>query len=1093
MNDVWQLLEAHGGQLLGLAYFLYNQKISSRRAKRSGKQRLEDNTIRDYLEWCRQQDHEALLSMLGTQQDRLIEALTQIDNLQDVVNSISLGLRNEFSDLQEIFTRLSEEIRKPVLSSIPLHCRLIKDRELLFRDQELEVLRRRASDTLISGQPGAGKTFLLYHYAAECAAKFVLSDNPDEVLASLRTLCPPVLIVDDAADRADLLARLDHFRSENHASFRIIASCWPYEEDHILALAGLSRADILQLNLLGADNMAELVRKEFQNAGLLVENWVIREVQQQSKGRPGLALRLVELVTAERSLRSLIDGTGHYELLGRAFQALVGEDPAGTLAAFAVGGKEGMRTQDVARVLERTERDVKRRLKILATGGVIAERSGDALATQPAAFRHALLKKELLPGGALALVDTYEALFEAAPSRKAALITLIQAVAKGAVVDSAWLLAQVQEVNDTEVWRRLAGASKGLCTLALEHYRGQPEDLAEPALHLAPTAIIPRLLDRMVVDKSPEHSCPGCAGRRLTDWIRSFSATKRDGVRKRKILLDATKEWLNDGGEPDAAWRAFAKCLSLEYESVEQDPGVGESVTFGWDILSLEEAKELVPLWREIVGIASSSPPQDWSPFTYVLYEWAHPHNRNVGPGEALLDLTRETLRTSIETLMKHDNVPRGALGRWAVENGLLSEDQVDADFITFCPPHPWTEEEDHKVIHKRRSDAALALGDRWAKLPPESVAARLRELEHECSQWRLTNPIYEWPICSAIAQKAERPSEWLRAFYARGLDWSALAPLLRKVGETSAEELQEWLASLLGNERYRQNALETALAVDDPSDQTIQAAKGILAEYAPTVEVAIIRDEVSLFWMNYLAREAEGPLALLVALGDFRSGTQKLLVSSRQAWLELFRRGIKGLKELNGLQFYNLDKMLAAIPEVRLDLAKEILENTQFVGWAEPKPYRMLLDALPQGEKSLLIPKLRDLYPTDFTAWLIGDDLTLYRQLLGNAELKDHHLLPLLGDPRTPAWQLKAALALETGCAPEAVAEAALGTHWFIQGSEVDFCQGWIEKFSVLASSTGSAVHAVAAHGLRVFERWLDGAKQRESEEQVSGIMPDE
>ena len=213
---------------------------------------------------------------------------------------------------------------------------------------------------LLVGHPGSGKTHIL-HALAKCGeGLFVISEDRGELAAAIREREPTTVFVDDAHHRLDLLLSLKHLRDELGAEFRILATCWPGEQLEVSRTLGLPKSAVHELELLTRKEMAEVIR----GCGIVVGGPLLRELLDQSKGRPGLAVTLCYL-----SLRDGTQGlaTGHslFEDVRQTFQQLVGREAVEILAGFAVGGSEGIPMQVVAAALG---------LRLLAPDGAAARR-----------------------------------------------------------------------------------------------------------------------------------------------------------------------------------------------------------------------------------------------------------------------------------------------------------------------------------------------------------------------------------------------------------------------------------------------------------------------------------------------------------------------------------------------------------------------------------------------------------------------------------------------------------------------------------------------------------------------------------------------
>jgi hypothetical protein len=231
----------------------------------------------------------------------------------------------------------------------------------------------------------------------------------------------------------------------------------------------------------------------------------------------------------------------------------------------------------------------------------------------------------------------------------------------------------------------------------------------------------------------------------------------------------------------------------------------------------------------------------------------------------------------------------------------------------------------------------------------------------------------------------------------------------------------------------------------------------------------------------------------LEIAIGDFHSDKQPLLRNNRTIWLKMFRKAIIGLKKLDSNYFYDIEILLDSIPDICYDIAASLLTDTKYISWVHDKPYRKLFTSMHTSDKVRLLPLLEGIYPTDFTAWLVGDDLAIYRALLENDKLRSHHLLPLMGKPSEVSWQSKALLALDYGHQPHDVAHAAIGNHWGWSGSAVAFWQSWIDEYNVLLKSSDPRLQEVGRKGKEFPEYELGKAKKKAEHEAIYGISSDE
>ena len=205
-------------------------------------------------------------------------------------------------------------------------------------------------------------------------------------------------------------------------------------------------------------------------------------------------------------------------------------------------------------------------------------------------------------------------------------------------------------------------------------------------------------------------------------------------------------------------------------------------------------------------------------------------------------------------------------------------------------------------------------------------------------------------------------------------------------------------------------------LTNENLSDELFFKAWPLLTKYSKAIGIMALRGDISLRHLEALAEHESNELLLEIALGDFHSDKKLLLNSNRAIWLRMFRKGIKHLKELDPNYFFDIENILERVPEIRYDIATSLLTDTKYISSVYEKPYISLFAVMETDEKIRLLPLLENIYPSNFTALLVGDDLSIYRALLENSKLRDHHLIPLKGKPSELSWQNKALLALDYG-----------------------------------------------------------------------------
>jgi len=275
----------------------------------------------------------------------------------------------------------------PALSAIPKTERPLLNHALIGREADLVWLRQIDSDGLLVGQPGSGKTFLLYKLVLEGKGLFAVSKDRGEIAACIRTEQPSALIVDDVLVNRELLVDLQQMRRELGAKFSILASCWPGDKEVIAQTLNLSKPGIRDLGLLTRPEIVEVI----EATGIRGPNDLIRELVNQAEGRPGLAVTLAHLCI-QGGVREVALGDALSNSFLKFFEPVIGQTASEILASFSVGDDAGMSMEHVANALELTLLDVRHTVAKLAAGGVILDVDGQHLSVRPLALRHALVR-----------------------------------------------------------------------------------------------------------------------------------------------------------------------------------------------------------------------------------------------------------------------------------------------------------------------------------------------------------------------------------------------------------------------------------------------------------------------------------------------------------------------------------------------------------------------------------------------------------------------------------------------------------------------------------------------------------------------------
>jgi len=1080
------------GYALSLVLFIWDQIRGKRSSLEIIKEIEADRTIRDYLEWLRRQNHEELIRRINQNEDKL---LCELGSLGTDVHGLSTRLVHELRETRdEIADRirdLNARFAPPVLSPVPLRTRPLTTVPLMSRENEMAWLQETASDVVVSGQPGSGKTYLVYHFAQQCSGRFVLTKDPDTAVSAVLNGCPPVLIVDDAAGQADLIRRLIHVRNEHGLPFRLIAICWPFELDDVLNAMELPKAAALELSLLTRAVIAELIQSVIKDAGYQAPNDVVREINNQAVGRPGLAVALTQ-ASLQEDLQAVMRGETLAQTVGRLFESIVGGSAAQIMAAFSVGGKVGMEMEAVSQAMDIPILELHEALKDMAPGGVLEPLSRTRLMAIPRAMRRAILKEVFFKAEGICLpLSVYEALLDSAPDREEAIHALLESVHVDAIVDRGWLQSLVSACRSPKVWEAYAYLGAEQCQYVIERHPEMVSHIIDAALHYLPSPIIPQMLEAAVDDTRPLNSHPEAPLRKLADWVTHAQAGTPDPVDRRRNLLHAVKAWLNAGGDSTTAFRALEPCFALGYEMQETDPGDGMKVTLSSGLLPLDDVGAIAALWPEFLGVASQHGIPDWKPVTSIVSEWLHPRSRFGHPGgdeyrERTLPVAQQMIADLVALCDGHNGFLRWAYMH-AAEAGLdPATIPVNEEYLRLYPIERLSE--DWEAEEKENAKNAEALAAAWKELGFTDIIARLRRYETEAASMDHSWPRLSPYVSRLIAERRNVSEADILALIASGVPADLVDPFL-VVSFERGVAMDAALRDCINRDGYRHLAVYHTLMGQSPHLYSEVAA--LLPEYTEYMEHLAYRGNTPEDIMSALLTHEDKRVRLAAALLEFRSESKgQVRDGVKTQWRAAMAEGMAEYERARDLRhIHDLDKIVAydRTLAVEILMAMATRDDLSLSMW-DLEPVMPLLSALNREEKLNLLDACEGLFMTEIPKVLIGNDTELYRQFLARPEMRRHHMTPLIGSPQADGWVEKAMIAVEAGHSPMNVALAARGGHWGGWGPMSQMWQKWVDEFTPLLEHEDPRVQAIGRAGVDWSTAARDGALKEEEHEDIYG-----
>lgn len=964
-----------------------------------------------------------------------------------------------------------------VLSQVPKTRRPLLEIEPVGRAADLEWLRASRGDRMLSGQPGSGKTFLLYQLVKEGWGLFLVDDDREAIAKALAEEKPPVVVVDDAHVRLPVLDVLRQLREEVGHPFDIVATTWEGERDRVVeAMGDRAPEQVHQLELLTREEILEVYRA----AGVEAASPELKELIDQAANRPGLAVTLAT-VWQRGGWEEIRQGAVLRSNLLTIFRDLVGEEAETILGAFALGGDRGMQIEAVAEFLGLGLSTVWEKVTGLAAGGVLADVDQSTLAVWPRPLRACLLGTVFFPVSGPRL--DYRPLFDRAPNKPSAVEALVQAIRRGAVVPSEDLHQLVEQFGKLGAWRELALVGPDEARWVLAHYPGDLEDVSRNAIQTAPEAVVPLMLDRAETRRRGPAvlGVPSTAPQILAEWILQ-TGVPAEALRRRRLLADEAKRHLAGGGERQAALKALCLAISPRWEEKEDDPADDRKGTLSRGLPTLETVRQCPALWQEmrdtVIDLLAGNEAPSWQIFKGVLWQWIYPE---YGFPRSARDTPPElrTAMTAFAGQVLHDLSPlaadspglAAALKDLAERAGTGLAPPTDPTFDLLYPS-PNLEFEELEERGSLRREPLEALATVWSREAATEVAGKLARYEAESARvgfgrWRRTGA-----LCGHLALQVENPSFWLEQLVEEALPPETVVLFMVESLRRKDSLWEKTLLAALDSERYSYAATAVLLQADDLPDHLLQTAK--LSEKA--VENLCLQKDLPLHRLRLLLQQSDPDVILAAAFGEWYSDPQgQVRTELAGAW----RRAILNASPAPGATYlsnlsaeYWLETILTNDPALAFDwLRRHLTACAQ--GEMSLTLAFSAVNALDQQQRLALLeqikphPRLWEILPK-----LVGTDLALFRHLLRREALRPYHLAPLQGGPN-PEWVEMARSAMAAGYDPAEVVSAAFGATearlraWEHQGDA--FWERWSADFAALAEDPRPEVREIARYGQEV------------------------
>ncbi len=939
------------------------------------------------------------------------------------------------------------------LSVIPRTLRPQNVEVLIGREDDLDWLRNTAGDLLLVGQPGSGKTFLMYIFAKENEGLFLINNEPAHVAQSIRAQSPKAIIVDDAHIDTGRLNMLKQLRTQIGARFRMIATCWPGDKDSVLHYMQVPTSSTHELEPLTRDQIVELIK----SAGIAGPVELIRELVNQAEGRPGLAATLCHLCM-KGNVRQIALGDALCKDIRTTFEPLLGKETTAIVAAFCLGGDKGMSMETVAMQFKLSRVNVQQVATGLAAGGVLTDVGQRRLAVRPPSLRYALVR-DVFFCGATSL--PYDDLISQSPDIAETALTLIGARARGAPVPNNLIIEMANRANSLKVWEHYSYLGPSECNYVLDNHPAKLLIVAEAALNFVPQKAIPLLLSNAVGDTRPLHSHPDHSLRQIEDWVKSAEPGSSQVTTRRGILLDSALSWFAESNNANTTLKAIQFVLSPVFADSEMSPGSKLTAAFRSGLITQVETSTIRGFWPRIKEFLQVASIQDWSPMFDLIQEWAYLDRvaRHVSDElrSSMRDFAVEVAKDIVAMNIDHPGVLSHILRIFKQFEVQLTIN-LDPEFDILFPVEDWGL--DYKRIQAEQAAAAEELAKSWSSQDVKDIAERMARYELEARIAGLTWPCWSPFVAEIIASKVRSPSTWAHAFIKAGADSDLVMPFLQATASSTDPEYSELLKMCLSEPRLQFAGISVGLTAPVlPEDLLPMIMSALDYRFNNWIEVECMRLHVPDDRLAALLAHTDSSVAAAAAIGEWEATPRGTV---RESLKDLWRAAI-----INGLERqYEGEEIFRKDPSLAFEWLQLRIEDKRGFSHCSDDLRKVALQVIDSEQRKSLLEQIGGrFWDGEVIHGIVDDEPEVYHSLLENQQLKRFHLSPLAGKPNS-IWIGKALLALDAGYSTSEVSQAVYGSSGFWSDNESTYWSQWVESFEPLLTHDDPRIRTVGQTG---------------------------
>jgi hypothetical protein len=696
----------------------------------------------------------------------------------------------------------------------------------------------------------------------------------------------------------------------------------------------------------------------------------------------------------------------------------------------------------------------------------------------PTTLRHALVRDVFFSGPSSLPVDRF---LPFVPNQSEFTKTIIGAKGLGASVADDFIMARLDKNCPTDALLHFAALGPRQANWVLQNHADSVIELTEPLLYHVPQRVIPVLLNKAIGDPGPLNSHPNHPLRILATWVKAGNPRTPEAVGRRQLLLTGALTWLRQEKDQPVGLMAVQIGLSSGYEEVRSTVGSGHSFTVISGPLTPEQIKALHAEWPRVKSLLVSLKIRDWAPIIELIVQWAYPGRVKGSPSPEILDAMRQFARQLLHDVAALAQDRPGVLLRCKRIAGDLKfrmPIRIDPDFEILFPNDYL---KDWRRAQDKNAAAARKLAQTWLHQGHHLTASRLVFLEREATMAAVNRTRYGPYVCKCIAEAVKNQGAWISALLKAGAGGDVIEPFLSQLIR-SPRNGDKLLSQCLTNAATCATATASILQMPNASQALLNNALAKVASYPTMVQTLVLRDLVPDPILKLLFRHKDSTVAGDAAIGYWHAEPVGEIASNlRRNWESALVRG--------AYESHTLQTVFVTRPTLAERwLLHRFKKNDRDILRTDDSMIAAM-SVLSQERRLAMLPAIPpEFWWDDTVRHLVGDDDTLYREMLAREPSPTRRMAPLEGDV-TDLWVMKAIAALDAGIAPRDIAVHAIfgGNNSWV-GEESTMWSGWIEQFVRLESHADSRIREIGRIGVEAATEQRDRALRNEQHEAVHG-----